>query len=143
MESNPKIIVLQLKEIIYTAIFIILGILLLVLLIYMFLPKNKDKASSETLYNAGSYSTAIDVGSATFEITVTVDSNRIKDITLNNLSDEITTMYPLLQPSLEDVSRQVIELQSTKNIYCNEDNLYTCTVLINGINTVLEKATLP
>jgi len=143
MESNPKIIVLQLKEIIYTLVFIVLGIILLVMLIYIFMPKNKDTESSGNIYNAGSYTSAIDVGNATLEIKVTVDSKRIKDISINNLSDDVTTLYPLMTTSLDDISRQIIELQSTENISCNEENLYTCTVLLTGINAALDKAKLP
>ena len=45
MQSTPKIMVLQLKEVLYTAIFIIVAIVLIFLLIFMFLPdKNKDHA---------------------------------------------------------------------------------------------------
>ena len=46
MSSKTKIVVLKSKELIYTAIFVILGILLVSLLIYMFSPSNgsrKDK----------------------------------------------------------------------------------------------------
>lgn len=139
MESNPKIIVLQLKEIIYTLIFIILGILLLVLLIYVFLPKDKDKESSGAIYNAGTYSSAIDVGNTILDITVTVDSNYIKDIAISNLSEDIETMYPLLQDSLDYISSQIIKTQSTDNIYCSNDNKYTCTVLLTAINHALDK----
>ena len=43
MQSTPKIMVLQLKEVLYTAIFIIVAIVLIFLLIFMFLPdKNKE-----------------------------------------------------------------------------------------------------
>ena len=44
MSSKTKIVVLRMKEIIYTAIFIGLGILLILLLLVMFRPK---KESSE------------------------------------------------------------------------------------------------
>ncbi len=44
MQSTPKIMVLQLKEVIYTVIFVILGILLVLLLIFMFLPDKIGRA---------------------------------------------------------------------------------------------------
>ena len=40
MSSKTKIVVLKSKELIYTAIFVVLGILLISLLIYMFSPSN-------------------------------------------------------------------------------------------------------
>ena len=39
MSAKTKIVVLHMKELIYTAIFVGLGILLVVLLLFMFLPK--------------------------------------------------------------------------------------------------------
>ena len=44
MSSKTKIVVLHMKEIIYTTIFIVLGILLLLLLFFMFLPERKRGA---------------------------------------------------------------------------------------------------
>ena len=41
MSSKTKIVVLHLKELIYTGIFVVLGILFLLLLIIMFLPGKK------------------------------------------------------------------------------------------------------
>ena len=38
MSSKTKIVVLHLKELIYTGIFVVLGILFLILMIVMFLP---------------------------------------------------------------------------------------------------------
>ena len=61
MQSTPKIMVLQLKEVLYTAIFIIVAIVLIFLLIFMFLPdKNKESKTDETgTYNSGSYTASI------------------------------------------------------------------------------------
>ena len=42
MSANPKFYVFHLKELIYTVIFLILGILLILLLIYMFKPDDKS-----------------------------------------------------------------------------------------------------
>ena len=49
MSSKTKIVVLHLKELVYTAIFATLGILLIILLIFMFLPNGKDKDTKETM----------------------------------------------------------------------------------------------
>ena len=45
MSAKTKIVVLQMKEVIYTAIFAVLGVLLIILFIYMFLPKDKSELS--------------------------------------------------------------------------------------------------
>ena len=54
--AKTKIVVIQMKELIYTAIFAGLGILLIVLLIIMFLPdkSNKEKTgSTKQIYTPG------------------------------------------------------------------------------------------
>lgn len=47
MSSRTRIVVLHMKEIIYTAIFAALAILLIILLIVMFRPSGKSAASGE------------------------------------------------------------------------------------------------
>ena len=42
MSSRTKIVVLHMKEIIYTVIFAILAILLILLLVFMFFPNDKE-----------------------------------------------------------------------------------------------------
>ena len=42
LSSKTKIVVLHMKELIYTGIFILLGIVLILLLISMFTPKNSE-----------------------------------------------------------------------------------------------------
>ena len=54
MSSKTKIVVLRMKEIIYTAIFLGLGILLVLLLFIMFRPsKDAPAASDQVLYTPG------------------------------------------------------------------------------------------
>ncbi len=57
MSSKTKIVVLHVKELIYTGIFAVLGILFIVLLIIMFLPKEekKETMSAVTQTTTNSY----------------------------------------------------------------------------------------
>ena len=47
MSAKTKIVVLHLKELIYTGIFAVLGILFIILLVIMFLPKDKESKKEE------------------------------------------------------------------------------------------------
>ncbi len=69
-----------------------------------------------------------------------VDENYIKSVELVNLSDSVSAMYPLLQPSLEDIESFLVANQSLDNIYFETDNEYTGTVLAAAIKTALGKA---
>lgn len=143
MSSKTKIVVLRMKEIIYTAIFIGLGILLVMLLLFMFRPKKDSPASSsQVLYIPGVYSAALMLGTQEVNVEVAVDSDRITSISLVPLSDSVATMYPLVQPSLEHLTRQICESQSLKNLSYPEETRYTSQVLLRTIETALKKAAI-
>lgn len=145
MEKKTKIVVLHMKELIYTGIFVALGILLIVLLMFMFWPKEEEKDAQQTVseYVAGVYSASVMLNGNTFDVEVVVDENRINSISLKNLDETVTTMYPLLEPSLETIAGQVYENQSTADIVYDEDNKYTSMILINAIDEALDKAQVP
>ncbi|MEY8391692.1 hypothetical protein D3Z36_08305 [Lachnospiraceae bacterium] len=141
MSSKTKIVVLHLKELIYTAIFAVLGILLIILLIFMFLPDNKDKTTKETMkYTAGVYTSSIQLNDNAIDVEVMVDSTHINSISLVNLDETTAAMYPLMQPALDNISQQVYENQSLENISYDDDNQYTSMVLLKAIQSALDKA---
>lgn len=145
MSSKTKIVVLHLKELIYTAIFAVLGILLIVLLIYMFLPgKNgKEKAAETMQYVAGVYTSSIMFNDSAIDVEVVVDNDHINSISLLNMNETIATMYPLMQPAFDHISQQIYEKQSLENITYSEENQYTATVLLDAVKNALEKAKAP
>ena len=132
MSAKTKIVVLHMKELIYTAIFVGLGILLIMLLLFMFLPKKEKDKSVETMkYVAGVYTSSILFHDSTLDVQV---------ISLVNLNETVTTMYPLVEPALEEVSDQIIKTQSVENISYQADNQYTTVMLLNAVENALEKA---
>ena len=130
------------KELIYTVIFAVLGIVLILLLIFMFLPDKKEKENTtETMtYVAGVYNSSIKLNENAIDVEVVIDNNRINSISLVNLDETIATMYPLLQPALDSISQQIYEKQSLDNITYSEENQYTATVLLQAIEQAIEKA---
>lgn len=146
MSSKTKIVVLHLKELIYTGIFAVLGILFIVLLLVMFLPgkEKKDSAvSSDSVYIPGVYTTSLVLNNTSLDIEVVVDENNINSIQLVNLDDAITTMYPLIEPSFNDLIDQIYEKQSLDEISYASDSKYTSLVLLDAIKTSLDKASVP
>jgi len=91
-------------------------------------------------YTAGVYTSSVMMGSQSADIQVIVDENRIQSISLLSLDETVATMYPLMEPALENVSEQVIKQQSTEGITYNKDNQYTSIVLLNAIENALAKA---
>lgn len=141
MSSKTKIVVLRMKEIIYTAIFIGLGILLILLLFVMFRPKKDAPAASDQVrYIPGVYTAALKLGSQEVNVEVAVDSDRISSITMVPLSDSVTTMYPLMEPSLQSLTGQICDTQSLDHLSYPEESRYTSQVLIQTIQRALDKA---
>ena len=143
MSSRTKIVVLRMKEIIYTAIFIGLGILLVMLLFIMFRPRKDTPVSTDPmLYIPGVYSASLKLGSQEVNVEVAVDSDRINSISVVSLSDSVATMYPLVQPSLQNLTQQICDTQSTKNLYYPEESRYTSQALLQAIERALDKASV-
>ena len=141
MSAKTKIVVLHMKELIYTAIFAGLGILLIVLLIYMFWPDKKEGENVETMqYMAGVYTSSILFQDSTIDVQVIVDENRIQSIQLVNLDETVATMYPLVEPALDNLTEQILEKQSLENITYTEDNQFTSIMLLNAVENALAKA---
>lgn len=141
MGAKTKIIVLHMKELIYTAIFIALGILLVILFSVMFFPK-KDKGISENTkkYTPGIYTSSMTLNDISLEVEVTVDENHINAIRFSNLDDTVATMFPLVQPSLESITEQICETQSLENLSYPKDTPYTSQLIVETIQKALDKA---
>lgn len=141
MSSKTKIVVLRMKEILYTAVFIGLGILLVILLLIMFRPEKTSPASSgQALYIPGVYSASLTLGFQKASVTVTVDSDQITSVSFSPLSESVTTMYPLMQPSLEHLTKQICSSQSLEHITYPDESRYTSQILLHAIETALHKA---
>lgn len=150
MSAKTKIVVLHMKELIYTGIFCLLGILFIVLLIMMFLP-DKDKNSSpeedtaeassrSSVYIPGIYTTELVLGNQSIDVEVIVEEDSITSIRLVNLNEAVTTMYPLLEPTLDSICAQVYESQSLDTVTYTSDSKYTSLVLLEAIQSSLDKA---
>ena len=143
MSSKTKIIVLHMKEIIYTAIFAALGILLIILLVVMFRPGGKKQpadAHAEKQYTPGIYTSALTLNNTNLEVEVSVDESRINSIRFSNLDESIATMFPLIQPAIEDIAEQIYKTQSLENITLSEQSPYTSQDILDAIAETVEKA---
>jgi len=141
MSAKTRIVVLHMREVIYTVIFAALAILLILLLVFMFSSGKKGADAQETMkYVSGVYTSSIALNNQAMDVKVVVDDNRINSISLDNLDETAATMYPLMQPALDQISQQIYEKQSTEGITYDEANQYTSTVLLNAIKDALSKA---
>ena len=140
MSAKTKIVVLHMKEVIYTVIFLVLAVIMGILLFLMFRPAPSESASARARYQAGVYTSSIHLNDNTFDVAVTVDSSRIQTIELVNLSESTQAMFPLMEPALESLESQICETQSLENLTYSQENQYTSMLLLDAIQTALKKA---
>ena len=142
MSSKTKIVVLRMKEIIYTAIFIGLGVLLVTLFLIMFRPgqETAQTSSDSVSYIPGVYSAALPLGGQNVNVEVCVDSDRITSVSCTPLSEAVETMYPLISPAVENLSQQICSTQSLENLTYPEGSQYTSQAIVNAVKDALEQA---
>lgn len=145
MQNKTKIIVLHMKELIYTAIFVALAILFVVLLITMFGKKNSDE-SMETMaqatYMPGVYTTSLTLNNNVINVEVVVDENHINSVRLVNINEAVTTMFPLMEPSFDSIASQISDGVPLENITYDQESRYTSEALLHAIEVSLNKASV-
>ena len=97
-------------------------------------------SSAQNLYVPGIYSSTLLLGNANVELQVAVDKNHINSITLTNLDESITTLYPLMSPTLSELASIILSEQSIDNISYGTENRYTSMLLMQAITEALDKA---
>ena len=141
MSSRTKIVVLHMKEIIYTAIFAALALLVIVLLIIMIGTGKIDSAvKNEKQYTPGTYTSTLTLNNTNLEVEVSVDAYKINSIRFSNLDETVTTMFPLIQPAIEEIAEQIYETQSPDSITLSEDTPYTSQLILDAVSEAVEKA---
>ena len=161
MSSQTRIVILKMRTVVYTGIFLFLILVLGILLFLMFGKKTEgagDSASSASpassvinqsaglsetsipQYSPGCYNSVMKLGDCAVNVSVTVSADRIESIRLQDVSEEIASAYPLLEPAMEALNEQIITTQSTEYLTYDDAMQYTQTALTDTINLALKKA---
>lgn len=168
MSANTKIVVLRRKELLYTGIFAALGVLFIILLLMLLLPGKDTDASYGTpdspddtaaempdnvadvstgavadtgnTYIPGIYTTELILGNETVNVEVIVSDHAITSVTLADPSETLTTMYPLLESTMESLNDQLCEMQDPEQVTYSAETRYTSLVLLEAVKASLEKA---
>lgn len=147
--AKTRIIVLKLKKLLRIGIPVILALVVFILLFALFIsPKNDDSNSGENVtptsatYRAGVYNSVIELGDSFLNLEVVVDTDHINSVRLVNLDEATAAMYPLMEPAAADLSAQLSAGTPLSDITLSESTKYTQTLLLEGIKSTLEKATV-
>lgn len=135
--GSTKFVVVKAKELVKTAVFAVLGVIIIVGLITFFLNMGKDEDTG--LYRDGTYYGEMNVGQETAEIAVTVEDGEIAAISMEDPGEAVAAFYPLLETAAEEVGREVVATQSL-TIEVDPENAHSAQLVLNAIAEGLEKA---
>jgi uncharacterized protein with FMN-binding domain len=82
----------------------------------------------------------VSLGDINMELNIAVDCDHINSITMSNLDEAVETLYPLMSPTLSELSETILADQSTENVTYPDENRYTSMLLMQAINEALDKA---
>jgi len=139
-----KIVVLKRRQLLLSAILVVIAIVTVLIISFSTRSNSDDGIHLEDArFIPGLYNSDIRLSEYTLHLELAVDRNCIKSVNITNLNEEILSMYPLIEPSLQAVSKQLLDGVAIDAVTINEDSKFTQMMLIEAIGSMLEKATLP
>lgn len=133
---STKIVVIKFKELLKKAVFVIVGLIIIGILVYIFIPKGDNE---QALYEPGTYSAEIILHNSPVRVDVTVNESEIVDIQMTELGETQSVFYPLLEPTAKEVAEEIIDKQNLE-IEASADKSMTTQIIVNAVGAALEKA---
>ena len=97
-------------------------------------------ADTGNTYIPGIYTTELILGNETVNVEVIVSDHAITSVSLADPSETLTTMYPLLESTMESLNDQLCEMQDPEQVTYSAETRYTSLVLLEAVKASLEKA---
>ena len=135
--GSTKFVVVKAKELIKTAVFAVLGVIIIVGLITFFLHMVDDKNTG--MYRDGTYYGEMEVGGEVTEIAVEIRDGQIADISMEEPAEAVTVFYPLLETAAEEVGQAVVATQSL-TVEVEPENAHSAQLILDTVAECLEKA---
>lgn len=130
-----KFVVIKLKDVLKKFILTIIGFAIIGAILYFCIHESGEEAR----FNPGTYSAEIILHNNPVSVQVTVSEDEITDIELLNMGETQEVFYPLFKQSINEISAEIIENQST-NIALSEDKSVTGGILLKAVDYALEQA---
>ena len=135
--GSTKFVVVKARELVKTAVFAILGVIIIVGLITFFLHMGDDENTG--MYRDGTYYGEVKTGGEITEIAVKVKDGQIADISMNEPAEAVAVFYPLLETAVEEVGREVVATQSL-TVEVSPENAYSAQLILDAVAECLQKA---
>ena len=135
--GSTKFVVVKAKELVKTAVFAILGVIIIVGLITFFLHMG-DKENTG-LYRDGTYYGEMNLGGETAEVSVKIKNGKIKEVSMEEPTESVSVFYPLLERTAEEIGNAVVENQSL-SVEVSAENAHSAQRVLDAIAECLEQA---
>ena len=126
--------VVKARELIKTAVFAVLGVIILVGLIVFFLNMGKQ----DVAYRDGTYYAEMRLGGETAEVAVTIAEGRITEVSMAE-AETVAVFYPLLEAAAQEVGQAVVETQSAE-VSLESENPHSAQAVLEAVAACLEQA---
>ena len=134
---GTKFVVVKAKELVRTAVFAVLGVIIIVGLITFFLRMGDEENTG--MYRDGTYYGEMQTGTQVTEVAVEIRNGEIADVSIAEPAEEVAVFYPLLETAAEEVGQAVVENQ-TLTVQVAEEKAHSAQLVLNAIAQCLEKA---
>ena len=135
--GSTKFVVVKAKELVKTAVFAILGVIIIVGLITFFLHMG-DKENTG-LYRDGTYYGEMNLGGEATEVAVKIKNGEIKEVSVEEPTESVSVFYPLLETTAEEIGNAVVENQSL-SVEVSAENAHSAQRVLDAIAECLEQA---
>ena len=134
---GTKFVVVKMKELVKTAVFAVLGVIILFGLIWFFLNLGND--ANAATYRDGTYHTQVKLHDEWAMVSVTIQDGWIQGVSISETSESARVFYPLLDSAVQEVAKEVVKKQSLE-IGVSPQNAYSAQVILEGVARGLEAA---
>ena len=135
--GSTKFVVVKAKELIKTAVFAVLGVIILVGLITFFLHMGDEENTG--VYRDGTYYGEMELGGEITEIAVEIKNGEIADVSMEEPAEAVAVFYPLLETAAEEVGQAVVATQSL-TVEVAPENAHSAQLVLDTIAECLQQA---
>ena len=135
--GSTKFVVVKAKELIKTAVFAVLGVIILVGLITFFLHMGDEENTG--MYRDGTYYGEMELGGEITEIAVEIKNGEIADVSMEEPAEAVAVFYPLLETAAEEVGQAVVATQSL-TVEVEPENAHSAQLILDTIAECLQQA---
>lgn len=138
--NSPKIVVLRLRDILYTLLFAALGLILILALVFMFKPKDKNESAPTMTYTPGIYTSAFLYDQQVVNVEVTIYDDKVQSVQFLNLDPNFKMVNQLFEPAMSTINDQLRKKGTEKEVKPDDQSKETTAYIMTAVNKALEKA---